>query len=658
MHDIDQPLDQRIDQAIDPAIEEWVATFHRRARQTGPTGVADLAQAAPHPTRELVACTATFRAGPDDAAVRSVVLVEGGTHRRVLPGSVSGAPAWSPDGTRLVVLAAVGGSPGRPVVLAADGGQVARAGDLGGVAERVRWSPDSGRLAVVIAEPGAEISDVWGSGTVGGGPAEPWRPRVQPAAGGRRRLVVWDPATGEQQALTGLNVWEADWLGDHLVALVSERADEGAWYDARLVLLSTEGHVTPLHEDERQLEKPAGSPDGRRWSVLRGLASDRDLLAGELLVGRAGEPACVVPTPGVHVTDHRWLSDTTVLVIGHRGLDTVLAVAGVDDGSCTELWSGRATTGTYQPELGGLAADGRPVLVLEQHDLPPTLVRVDADGRVVTLLGSAGPGTDHVRSSLGPTRAVTWTAPDGWQMEGLLDLPLRAGPHPLVVHPHGGPVGAYQDGWIGRDPHTTVLVARGYAVLRPNPRGSAGRGADFAEAVRGDMGGLDAQDILSGIEHLVAERLVDPERIGIVGQSYGGYLACWMPVLSDVFRAAVARSPCTDWRSFHLTTNIPEFDELFLDGDVWDDDSQYLTRNPLTHHARITTPILLTAGSRDLATPAHQAEQMHRALAERGVPTALAVYPEEGHGVQQPAALADQCARMVAWFERFMPSGR
>jgi dipeptidyl aminopeptidase/acylaminoacyl peptidase len=133
-------------------------------------------------------------------------------------------------------------------------------------------------------------------------------------------------------------------------------------------------------------------------------------------------------------------------------------------------------------------------------------------------------------------------------------------------------------------------------------------------------------------------------------------MACWMPCLTDLFKASVSRSPCTEWRSFHLTSNLAEFDDLFLAGELWDPGSQYETRNPLTHHHRITTPMLLTAGLRDLATPANQAQQMHRALAERGVETALAIYPEEGHGVQAPPALADQCARMVAWFERFMPA--
>jgi dipeptidyl aminopeptidase/acylaminoacyl peptidase len=128
-----------------------------------------------------------------------------------------------------------------------------------------------------------------------------------------------------------------------------------------------------------------------------------------------------------------------------------------------------------------------------------------------------------------------------------------------------------------------------------------------------------------------------------------------MPCLTDHFAASVSRSPCTDWRSQHLTSNLAEFDRLFLEGDPFDPASQYQTRSPLAHHASVTTPMLLTAGSRDLATPVNQAQQMYTALAERGVETALAIYPEEGHGVQAPRALVDQCARMVAWFERFMP---
>lgn len=631
-------------------VEAWVGDLHRRWRVTGEHAIADLAQPAPHPTSDLVAVTATVRAEPDDPSERRVLLVDGtGVPRPVLPGTTSSSPTWSPQGDRLCVLAA------EAVLLDAAGGQVARSPALGGTPEAARWSADGTRLALVVAEAGAAVSDVWGSGTLDRA-GESWRPHVLPTGGGRRRLVVWETG-GDLRVVPGaLNVWEADWVGDRLVALVSEGAGEGAWYDARLVTIEPDGAVRPLHEERLQLARPAGSPDGRHWSALTGLASDRDLLAGSLLVGRDGERGTIVTTAEVHVTEHRWVGDAEILVIGHRGLDTVLGTIDVGTGAWTELWADRATTGTYQPELGGLDHRGRPVLVLEQHDLPPTLARLDRDGTREVLLDCAGPGTDALLQSVGETRSVTWTAPDGWVVQGLLDLPAGTAPYPLVVHPHGGPVGAYQDGWLGRDVHTSTLLARGYAVLRPNPRGSAGRGAAFAEAVLGDLGGADVDDILSGIDRLVDDGLVDPDRLALVGQSYAGFLACWIPCLTDRFRASVARSPCTEWVSFHLTTNIAEFDELFLGGDVWDPASQYRTRSPLAHHDRVTTPILLTAGIRDLATPANQAEQMYAALAQRGVESALAVYPEEGHGVQDPSALADQCARMVTWFGRFVPA--
>jgi dipeptidyl aminopeptidase/acylaminoacyl peptidase len=278
-----------------------------------------------------------------------------------------------------------------------------------------------------------------------------------------------------------------------------------------------------------------------------------------------------------------------------------------------------------------------------------------ADGHDV-LADSRGPGTEHVVRNTGATHQVEWTAPDGWSMQGLLTLPDRDGPHPLVVHVHGGPVYAYQNGWIGRDAHTTILAARGYAVFRPNPRGSSGRGARFAEAVLGDMGGLDVEDIVSGIDQLVADGIVDADRIGITGQSYGGFMAAWMPCLTDRFAASVSRSPCTDWRSQHLTSNIAEFDRLFLEGEPFGATSQYRTRSPLLHHEQCRTPMLLAAGRLDLATPTNQAQQMYKALEEQGVAVALAIYPEEGHGVHALPALADQCARMIAWFERFMPT--
>jgi dipeptidyl aminopeptidase/acylaminoacyl peptidase len=131
-------------------------------------------------------------------------------------------------------------------------------------------------------------------------------------------------------------------------------------------------------------------------------------------------------------------------------------------------------------------------------------------------------------------------------------------------------------------------------------------------------------------------------------------MASWVPTRTDIFAASVARSPCTDWLLQHLTSNIAEFDVRFIAGEPFDPDSQYAERSPLRHVDRIRTPMLLTAGLDDLATPPSQAQVLYTALRERGVDTQLVLYPEEGHGVRQPLSLVDQCARMIAWFDRHL----
>ena len=152
------------------ASEQWVSDFQRTARATGPDQIADISQAAPHPRRDLIACTLGLRDSPDDAVRRQVALVGGDGHRPVLPGSFASAwPVWSTDGSRLCVLtAAEEGDLTTAVVLDPDGNEIARAHGLGGEVEAARWSPDGRHLALVVADPGAEVSDVWGSGTVAG----------------------------------------------------------------------------------------------------------------------------------------------------------------------------------------------------------------------------------------------------------------------------------------------------------------------------------------------------------------------------------------------------------------------------------------------------------------------------------------------------------
>ncbi|KAA1373076.1 S9 family peptidase [Aeromicrobium fastidiosum] len=642
---------------IDRTIVDWVASELQKRSEVGADGIQDITGVDVDPTGRRAACTLTI--GPGGATQVDVVELATGARSRVVP-DLSGAysPRWSPSGDRVCVLA--DDAAGRPqaVVVAADDLAVAVAiSEESGSVEMVSWSPDGRRLALVVAEPGAEISDVYGSGVVGGSSAS-WAPRVSPAESGRRRLVVWDLTTGASRVLGDLNAWEISWAWDDTVlVLASADAGEGAWYGAHLALVSAvDGRSLTMLSPRHQLAQPRVEPSGRRWSVLSGVASDRGLLAGEVLVATDDAQPRAIDTAGAHVTDYAWTGDAAIVFIGMAGLDTVVGRWDADSGQTTVLWKGPQSSGRHQPEVAVPAA-GEPVLVMEHHDMPPTL-GVVRDGAFQPVMAVDGPGPRHVLSHTGTTTQLTWTSDDGQDVQGLLTVPSTEGPHPLVVNVHGGPIAAWHDGWIGRDHHTSLLVARGYAVLRPNPRGSTGRGADWAEAVVGDIGGRDVEDVTSGVRHLVAEGLVDPSRVGLTGNSYGGYMAAWVPCVSDIFAATVSRSPVTDWRSQHFTSNLAEFDQMILTGDPMDPTSQYATRSPVDLAERISTPILLTAGALDLACPPSQAQYLHTRLVELGTETQLVIYPEEGHGVRHPDAVADQAARVIAWFERFMPSGR
>ena len=145
-----------------------------------------------------------------------------------------------------------------------------------------------------------------------------------------------------------------------------------------------------------------------------------------------------------------------------------------------------------------------------------------------------------------------------------MTLPHGDGPFPLILDVHGGPVWAFADSWPGT--FMGFLLSRGFALLQPNPRGSWGRGRDFASQVVGDMGGADAQDLLAGVDHVLEMGIADPGKIGVLGGSYGGFMAALLPCLDQRFAAAVSLSPVTDWYSERFDSNLGTWVQDFMGG--------------------------------------------------------------------------------------------
>jgi dipeptidyl aminopeptidase/acylaminoacyl peptidase len=413
-----------------------------------------------------------------------------------------------------------------------------------------------------------------------------------------------------------------------------------------------------------------GSPDGRRAAVIEGVGSDRYFVAGALVIldaaGRAGAPgaaggaggaagAVIVDTPGVDVSSARWLDGERLLAIGVSGMETVGLAIDLRAGEVRETFRTRAAGASLVPMVSPAGTGGDFVTLLDGPEAPSRVVAVH-DGRETTVIGSEHAGRDRVRACIAKRHVETWASRDGTRIEGLLVVPHGEPPFATVLWVHGGPVGAV--GWEFASADLAVLVEAGYAVLMPNPRGSIGRGRDFAAFVVGDMGGEESHDLLSGLDHLVSLGIADPARLAVGGVSYGGYMAALLPAVDDRFAAAVVGSPLTDLISSHYGSSLGVFVRDYVGGRPTDQVQRYLARSPVFAGGRLRTPTLLTTGLRDRATPVGQAVEMFRALREQDVPTELVVYPEEGHGVRAYPARIDWIARVVIWLEEYAPARR
>lgn len=251
-------------------------------------------------------------------------------------------------------------------------------------------------------------------------------------------------------------------------------------------------------------------------------------------------------------------------------------------------------------------------------------------------------------------RTVSWPAADGLEVEGILVTPPDAdGPLPGIVMLHGGPASVAYDTvrWSAMD----AFAGRGYAVFAPNFRGSQGYGAEFAVANYRDLGGADFADVMSGVDHLIANGTLDGERLGVTGASYGGFLTNVAITSTDRFAAAVSEFGMASLVTDFAQSNYRAFEHDYLGAYFWEDPDLYASLSPLTRVDRITTPTLILHGQDDDNTsPANSRELYNSLLEAKGAPVELVLYPREGHGFREPAHEVDEFRRMVAWFDRYL----
>lgn len=249
---------------------------------------------------------------------------------------------------------------------------------------------------------------------------------------------------------------------------------------------------------------------------------------------------------------------------------------------------------------------------------------------------------------------MRYASADGTPIEGWYLLPPGRtegdGPFPLILKIHGGPVAQYT--W-GYDFERQWWAAQGYAVLYTNPRGSSGYGEAFAHALWQDWGGPDYDDVMAGVDTLIARGIADPARMGVGGWSYGGILTNFIIVRNDRFRAAVSGASTGLNTSLYGTDDLQRWWEHEL-GLPWEHRETYDRISSLLHVDKVRTPTLFVVGSADRRTPASQSEQFYASLRRLQIPTGLIVYPGEGHGISRPSFQLDRYERYRLWYERYV----
>lgn len=518
-------------------------------------------------------------------------------------------------------------------------------------AERLAWT--DGGLVMLAADPGADAASLTSGKTLPGAAQDPLV--VQEGAGWRRLWRV-DPATGTSEPASpdGLAVWEFALIpGGGAVVVASDDPSEAGWYRSALIVLDAAGRqVRVLRESPWQLSCPAVSPDGRRVAWVEGWASDRGLLAGEVYLGwldGADRPFGPLAADA-DVTWLSWASNGRLWLAGWHHLGTAWGWAdGLADGSASAQVfvhkdAASCLNSRWHPEVVPLP-DGTALTRRSTPLTPPEVVRLhgEAQPEPWTSLnaGLAGPRNMRVRE-------LCWQAPDGTAIEGLVAEPTDgSGPRPLVVDIHGGPSLAWHHSW--ELPWAEFLTGAGYAVLMPNPRGSAGRGQSFARANLGDPAGAEFGDILAGVDRCVADGIADPARIAAMGASYGGYLTAWAIAAGAPLRCGVVIAGISDLVSCWGTANNQPFYDYLLAGRPADVPARYLQCSPVIRIGSGSAPALILHGREDTCVPVSQAEELYAALRRAGVPAEFVSYPREGHQVGEPPHVADQRERVLRW---------
>jgi len=579
------------------------------------------------------------------------------------------SPRWSPDGRTIAFVAKRSGDEVAQIyLLPAAGGEATRLTVHDTAPKELAWLPDGSGLLFTAPEPKTadekareKAKDDVYAFDEDFKQVHLWRVAVPPAPAADRPAA---PAAGQVTRLTGGDFSVGDFQvsrdGARIVHLRAPDPLFGSSDRSELWVMDRDGrNAAAITSNGIAEQHPSFAPGG--GEILFTAGADAHLESYHngrvFVVGAAGGTPRVVTPAGFpyEVENAEWSRDgRSIFFVANTGLRSQVFVVPAAGGTPTALTAGdHAVLG-----WGYFAAGDAHVFGLDEPSNPGDLYVLHGSGKAARVTHVFDALASQFR--LPKVEAVSWKAADGATIEGLLYYPLDylAGTRvPLVVQTHGGPAASDRFGFGSWVSYTAVLAAKGYAVLKPNYRGSTGYGDAFLRDMVGHYFQNAHLDVLAGVDALVARGIADPDRLVKMGWSAGGHMTNKIVTVTDRFKAASSGAGAANWVSMYAQSDVRSYRTPWFGGTPWQADAPialYWEQSPLHDVSKVKTPTLFLVGERDPRVPMAQSIEMHRALKSLGVPTRLYVAPREPHGFTELRHQLFKVNAELDWFERWV----
>lgn len=567
-------------------------------------------------------------------------------------------PKWSPDGKWIAFTSTRKDNKNNLYLLRVAGGEAEMLTDLKSNIGDFEWSPDGRLIAYTMTDAKSDDEEKndkgkndfrWVDENIKR--ARLYMVSIQKNETGKREPKK---LTSLDRHITGFS-WSPDGRNIVFNHVLTPSANDWPSSDISVVDVASE-QVTTIAATASAESALHYSPDGK-W--ISGIASDvpahwAQSYTIRVYAATGGAPRVFDGSHDSQPSVVGWSADgSRIYFYESKGTGTSLYFVDVATGKITEDSYMPAVVTGLNINRGGSASG----MVIQTASQPPEayVFKFAGGGQVQVSQANA----DAAKMPVGKTEVIKWRSKDGREIEGLLTYPIdhKAGTRvPLILNVHGGPAGVFQQSYIGaRGVYPIATFAsRGYAILRPNPRGSSGYGTEFRRANMKNWGVGDYEDLMTGVDKVIEMGVADPNRLGVMGWSYGGYMTSWIVTQTKRFKAASAGAPVTNLMSFNGTADIPGFIPDYFGGQSWEIPEVYSKHSAMFNIKGVTTPTMIQHGDADVRVPISQGYEFYNALKQQGVPTRMIVLPRQPHGPNEPKMQIAAMQANLDWFEKYL----